>query len=343
MLQTNLTSQPPPGIPAVPPGLPSPLTPSATSSPALVARELPNTTYQMSTQAQALLDDVRARRESLVNMSADSPFPDFDRTLQNLTSGEEGFSGFKFTLDPKLAGKHSEDVALPDVDNEVVELFNPGGFDSYPAFGSPAQQSPLTSFMAPPGLSLPSKSSRLFESPVIGSPSLERQLTSGSTYTGSFNPFAESNDNASISNSARPSSSIGDDSDRRISRFGFARERQNSGLSAASSPLQSADTSLHSEHLGSSTSSYAPWPFQRNHDYGPPPGIPLRTSTPSSLRNSPLASYNAPQASFPAQQSRFQPFDPQPVDVSLKDMLGIGQDRAGDLRGAPSGRTLLFV
>lgn len=340
-LQTDLT--PPPGIPAVPPGLTGPLTSSTASSPAPVIREPSSSLYQISTQAQALLDDVRARRESLTHVNP-SPFPDFDRTLQNITGGDEGFGGFKFNLDPKLAGKDTgENVELPDVDAEVNDLFPGTNLDPYSTFGSPAQQSPLTSFMTPPGLSMAPKSGRSFDSPVIGAPALERQLTSGSSYTGSFNPFGESSDNTGGSSSAKPLSLGGDDLDRRVSRFGFARERQGSGLSVASSPLHSADTSLHSDQLGSSTSSYAPWPFQRTHEYGPPPGLPMRTSTPSSARNSPLVSYATTHTPFMTQQSRFQPFGPQAEDMSLKDLIGIGQERSGPSRGAPSGRTLLFV
>ena len=77
---------------------------------------------------------------------------------------------------------------------------------------------------------------------------------------------------------------------------------------------------------------------------------PTRTGTPGSARGSPLVPYAhaqtippIQQASYPSQPSRFQPFDMNPSEVSLKDMLGIGRDRIHESRNAASGRRLLLV
>lgn len=74
----------------------------------------------MSTQARALLDDVRARRESILVQSNSSPFPDLDRTLQVLTGDDGAFGGFNFNLDPKFVGNEDiNDDPLPDFEDPL--------------------------------------------------------------------------------------------------------------------------------------------------------------------------------------------------------------------------------
>jgi hypothetical protein len=63
----------------------------------------------MSSQVQALLNDVKARRESTIPSIGTSPFPDFDRTLQNLAEVDGKFGSFSFNLDPNLAEAEMED------------------------------------------------------------------------------------------------------------------------------------------------------------------------------------------------------------------------------------------
>ncbi|KAF8515867.1 hypothetical protein JB92DRAFT_3114583 [Gautieria morchelliformis] len=92
-------------VPSAPPGLPAP------------------PTYQLSTQAQELLDDVRARREQVTQPHVPSPFPEFDRTLDSLGGGD--FS-FKWTLDPK--------VTPSDPNAGTLEYV--GSFDPFAASGS---------------------------------------------------------------------------------------------------------------------------------------------------------------------------------------------------------------
>ncbi|KAK0210218.1 hypothetical protein DFS33DRAFT_1291485 [Desarmillaria ectypa] len=229
-----------PGLPAVPPGLsappglPSPARPprAETASPQtpLLAMQ---TSYQMSNAARALLDDVKARREAPPpSVSALSPFPDFDRTLQNLSGGDDGFGGFSFNLDPKLAGDDANEVRLPDLEAEAQTPFVGTYVDAFPAL---RQGAPSGAFMAPPGLQYPHNPSRSIYDPmsVRSSPPIERQSTGGSNYVGSFNPFAEQNEDSSQVHS--PTKSSFDDETRKVSRFGFARGRR--GSTAASSPL----------------------------------------------------------------------------------------------------------
>lgn len=339
----------PPGLPAAPPGLtnaPPPGLPAPSNAPSSspLTRETSNS-YQISTQAQALLDDVMNRRETIVPTAVFSPFPDLDRTLQNLTGGNDGsMGGFNFSLDPKLA---VDDDHFEAQLSDLVAGVNLSGGGSFDPFSSE------TTLAGPPlsGASVMSSHFATGRPPVI-----ER---SASGYVGSFNPFGETSELSSFGTPGMgaPSPVQDDDSSRRVSRFGFARERQGSGMvnsSNASSPLISANTSLSSMSFHDSAfptsagSSHVPWPFQRQHDLAPPALGMSRSGTPASMRSSPLAPYAHVQQSAPmpmhnsgmVHQPRFQPFDSGNDSNSLKEMLGVGhQQRAG---GA-SGRRLLFV
>ncbi|KAF8274237.1 hypothetical protein EI94DRAFT_1794454 [Lactarius quietus] len=218
----------PPGLPAVPPGLPPP---SSRGPPGVPS-------YQMSSQVQALLNDVKARRESALPSMGTSPFPDFDRTLQNLAEVDGKFGGFSFNLDPKLAEAELEDDA-----SELPEAtpFHGSFIDAFPA---------LRTSSNPPGLSFPPTQRPIYD--PHGSP-VPSQASPALSYTGSFNPFAE---NESDPSSALRRSALGDDSSRKMSRFGFARSaRQNGNLSSTSSPLISStplsptESTSHGQHL----------------------------------------------------------------------------------------------
>ncbi|TEB08671.1 hypothetical protein FA13DRAFT_1806999 [Coprinellus micaceus] len=140
---------PPPAVPvpAVPPGL---FAPPGIPSPS---------SYQMSNAARALLDDVKARRESYVPAVAiGAPFPEFDRTLQTL-SGDDG-GGFSFNLDPKLADQADATDVLPELEMEANTPFHGSYTDAFPAL-RPNSQLP-----APPGLGYPRSSSRSIFDPV---------------------------------------------------------------------------------------------------------------------------------------------------------------------------------
>lgn len=345
------TPSAPPGLPAAPPGLVTSQAAapgSASISSTATIRDQSATSYQMSTQARALLDDVTSRRESVNVSLAFSPFPDLDRTLQSLTGGVGDSGGFNFNLDPKLALDDDQiEGTMSAFGTDSNQQLSGISFDPFAAVhqSSYSPSNASSSFGPPPGLTSSSNSSRASYDPAtIKISALDRQPSSSSGYVGLFNPFAESSDAVSQSPIQRPSSTLNDDTARRVSRFGFARERQGSGLSTTSSPMLSADVSLSSMSEGSpsAASATAPWPFQRHHEFGPPPGLPARANTPGS-RNSPLVPYAAPQSSYGHQPSRFQPFDMEPTEASLKDILGIGRERSNSTRASPYGRRLLFV
>ena len=228
---------PTPSIPAIPPGLPA-IPPGLAAPPGLPhpgGRGPPGaTSYQMSSQVQALLNDVKARRESTLPSIGASPFPDFDRTLQNLTEVDGKFGGFSFNLDPKLAETEVEDEA-PQFP-EATSPFHGSFMDAFPA---------LRASSHPPGLNFPHPQRPIYDPHNSPVPS---QASPAPSYTGSFNPFAEGSESDSAAATRRPA--LGDDS-RKMSRFGFARNaRQNGNLSSSSSPLISSTPLSPSESVG---------------------------------------------------------------------------------------------
>ena len=323
----------PPGLPAVPPGLPPP---SSRGPPGVPS-------YQMSSQVQALLNDVKARRESALPSMGTSPFPDFDRTLQNLAEVDGKFGGFSFNLDPKLAEAELEDDAseLP----EATLPFHGSFMDAFPA---------LRTSSNPPGLSFPQTQRPIYD--PHGSP-VPSQASPALSYTGSFNPFAESNE--SDPSSALRRSVLGDDSSRKMSRFGFARSaRQNGNLSSTSSPLISStplsptESTSHGQHLfcpGSTElgSPSSQWSSYQYHTH------PLHSRNVSAA-SSPLV----PQAQAQVQgqiyqhlpsSGRFQPFDQSPgiSEAALREFIQNSREQHQRTNGARNaalvGRRPLFV
>ncbi|KAG6818217.1 hypothetical protein H0H87_000122 [Tephrocybe sp. NHM501043] len=234
----------PPGLPVVPPGLAAPPgipIPSRPSQFDITAPQTPilasQSSYQMSTAARALLDDVTARRESaLPAMTGVSPFPDFDRTLQTLSGGDSG--GFSFNLDPTLAGTDTESLPpLADFEGEASIPFHGSYIDTFPALRSPTTASTVTGFNPPPGLPYPHTNRSAYD--PLGSRSSSAaghdNSTSGPGYVGSFNPFADANEESPETSASLRRALMDDDSGRKVSRFGFARGRQ--GSTSTSSPL----------------------------------------------------------------------------------------------------------
>lgn len=292
----------------------------------------------MSSQVQALLNDVKARRESTIPSIGTSPFPDFDRTLQNLAELDGKFGSFSFNLDPKLA-----EAELVDDTPEFPVATSPfhGSFmDAFPA---------LRTSSHPPGLGFPGSQRPIYD--PHGSP-VPSQASPALSYTGSFNPFAESNE----SDSARRSA-IGDDS-RKMSRFGFARAaRQNGNLSATSSPLISSTPLSPSESIshgqqqlfgqGSGEFSSSQWSSYQH----PPHALQSHnvSATSSPLVPQAQAQVQAVYQHLPS-TNRFQPFD-QNASVSeaaLREFIQNSrreqQQRANAARNAALvGRRLLFA
>lgn len=289
--------------------------------------------YQISTQAQALLEDVKARREATTFSSGPSPFPDFDRMLQLLTASDNGFS---FNLDPKLAGEEDaqdESLALPDFGADPNVPFNGSFMDAFPRLRQ----------AAPPGLGLPP---HLEQASLITSrsPALEQPSTA-SSYTGSFNPFAPD----LTEDPSRQYSSL--DEERKVSRFTFARGRQGSSSASLGSPLHVSASLSHSE-TSSPAAYYSPsealsptghtsphWGYPSrnpNHEY-------LHQS--HSSMSSPLAQYAQAQPQYPSpqqqqQQPRFQPFDNSISEAQLREFINSSRDRAVSMR-PPSGMFII--
>ncbi|KAI0781358.1 hypothetical protein BD413DRAFT_504780 [Trametes elegans] len=332
----------PPGL-AAPPGLPPPssrTTSEAASSPQIPMQPPSSSSYQMSTQAQALMEDIRARRESTIPTVVQSPFPDFDRMLQSLNNDTE-YGGFSFNLDPKLAADVPEDAFnLPDFDVDPTAPYSGGFFDVFPDLRPSGQPAP-NPLMPPPGLSVAPQTQRGVYDPLTGRGALERQST-GSSYTGSFNPFGGDMDEGP-SRKYSPS-----DEERKVSRFGFARGRQGSASSPlhAPSPLSTHDSLSHVAHLNNAAefSNHATqqWPFQaRHHEFA--------QYQSSSAMSSPLAQHiQAAQSPFGQhhqqqhqQHQQMNRFQQQAYDngvsseQQLREFIMSSRDRTNVSRNGP--------
>ena len=323
----------PPGLPDAPPGLPPPTrTPKAdpAAAPSLQAPQISSGSYQMSTAAQALLDDVKARREAVLPSTQVSVFPDFDRTLRMLSESEGGFS---FNLDPKLADADVGAVGEAELGTLEAEARMPfvGGFmDAFPALKPQTQPQPLqvpTIYPHNPGRS-------------IYDPLAMRE-----SYLGSFNPFGEV-EVPSTGSGARNSPSFPDE-ERKVSRFGFARGRQ--GSTAASSPVHvSSPLSASESHQSFYTTSEVPvmssshWNLGGHEEYA---GYP--TSSPLVQRAQSAQPPPQQHMQSQAQPIRFQPFD-SGVTVSeaqLRELIQSSRERSGSMQmhSTTAGRRLLFV
>lgn len=310
----------PPGLPDAPPGLPPPTrTPKAdpTTAPGLQAPQISAGSYQMSTAARALIDDVKARREAVLSSTQVSIFPDFDRTLRML-SGSEG--GFSFNLDPKLADvdvNADGEAVLSALEAEAHVPFAGGFMDAFPALKPQAH--PQTHQVP---TMYPHNPARSIYDPLV--------MREG--YLGSFNPFGEA-EGPSTGNGARSSPSYPDE-ERKVSRFGFARGRQ--GSTAASSPVHvssplSASESHHSFFTASETPamSSSHWNLGGHGEYAgyvtSSPLVPQAQTV-----QSPPQQHVQPQT----QPIRFQPFDTS-VSVSeaqLRELIQSSRERASSMQ-----------
>ncbi|KAF8610286.1 hypothetical protein BDV93DRAFT_550121 [Ceratobasidium sp. AG-I] len=324
---------PPPGLPLPPP--PPGLSPAPQHSmpvPAVSTRPPPSDStpahpqYQMSGAAKALLDDVRARRESAPPVSnQQSPFPDFDRTLSNLTAG--GFS-FSFNMGSNSQGRSdSASAPYPGTLPENASSTLPGRgvsgfFDPFSKSDSPSTLPP------PPGLSAARGASEYEQSP------LALHAEPRATYTGAFNPFA---DGAGMLNRSASYDSEKDAAERTSSRFGFARRQDSSGqissgynASATSSPMRLLDqlpptvSPYHNSEASMSPVPSAQWSYHMNApaEYGHP-GISQTNMNPSPLHRQ---MYAPPGMGHP-----HYPNGMELNAAGLKELLNIG----GNM---PSGR-----
>lgn len=92
-----------PATPSAPPGLTKPLglAPPLTAPP---PSSTPVSNYQPSPSAQAILDDIRSRREAEPEQPQPSPFPDFEYTLSRFSDGDFSFNFLGVRSDDKTTG-----------------------------------------------------------------------------------------------------------------------------------------------------------------------------------------------------------------------------------------------
>lgn len=339
-----ISSSAPPGLSVPPPGLSAPPGILSPSRPPRVETASPQTpllasqsSYQMSTAARALLDDVKARRESALPVTTGmSPFPDLDRTLQTL-SGADG-SGFSFNLDPNLAGDEVDGLnTLTGLETEASAPFHGSYVDAFPALRNPTSVN-SSPFMAPPGLPYPHNPNRSIYDSLSRTPPIlpaEKQSAGGSSYMGSFNPFADVGDEAPASTPSqlrRQYSPLDDDPSRKVSRFGFARGRQGSTAASSplhvSSPLSNSTSEGHSFYNSTDTLPQTPQP-QRSSQGRPDHTYPHSNSN----IGSPHVQYAQTLVYSQQQQSRFQPFEPGVSEAQLRDLIQSSRDRAGSSTG----------
>lgn len=238
--------------PPAPPGLKSershaaaspPATPTQTNGADAASSSVAASTYQPSSGAQALLDDMRSRREAESYQPTKSPFPDFDATLSSFRDGDD----FCFTFEESQIP-----ISIKESGNGAAGLsaFTPFALShtSSSFFGraSPAPPPP-----PPPGIATPSRSTAASPAPP---PGLFGGVNEGGTpgYTGRFDPFAPgvgemttTNDSGNVSSpftaidqmrrtvsdgrAENESRSEGkEDEEARLSRFGFSNKRRES-------------------------------------------------------------------------------------------------------------------
>ncbi|KAF9521077.1 hypothetical protein BS47DRAFT_9406 [Hydnum rufescens UP504] len=315
-----------------------PLSPSSTVADSISSNQTPppglpllsvggQSTYQLSNQAKALMEDVLNRRSSANADAFESPFPDFDRTLSNL--GDGSFS-FNLSVDPKLAAGVQE----ASVDIVPASPMGSGIFDPFSNSGMPLSQFGQLAYPPPGIVPRHTPSSTSFPHSPLSSVAEESKPSRGSlpvnsAYAGSFNPFAESNQSTASQSPVQRTqpSPLDDDPLRRGSRFGFARKESsstnsvNNGLSASanSSPLRYNDTlPLTPLYTPSDVVSPKPqlqqppaWAYQRQQQEYNLNGYE-KPSPRSQFQN-----YNAPQQSF----APFGAAMASDGSINLKDIL----------------------
>ena len=117
----------PPGLIRLPPGL---------NVPPDQRPPMPTRPYHLSKHAQALIDDVRMRREAVMAATTPPPiFPDFDRTLENLVNS----AGFSFSFANVMPPP--PDPGLPTLRTTRKTTFDP--------FASPLDRIPTSSGSSP--------------------------------------------------------------------------------------------------------------------------------------------------------------------------------------------------
>lgn len=285
--------------------------------------------YQMSTQARALLDDVKARREVAPPVAGPAPFPDLERTLQTLSEGGGGqFGGFSFNLDPKLAAEEQDEIfglpPLPEVRPEMDAPFSGSFINAFPALRPPGLPTPNAVMGPPPGLVFNHTSTRPIFDPMASRASPVERQTSGPSYMGSFNPFSEGGEGAQRGLARPMYSPTGDDETPKVSRFGFARGRRGSSNVAPSSTTSPMHAPAALGHLDPGGVSGTPF-----YSSDAPSASPAQLSAPwpfgvgasGSQTNSPQVAHAQAQLTYAPQPTRYQSFDQSLSEAQLRDFI----------------------
>lgn len=252
IINNSTTSTPPPAPPGLTkrasreftqtPPISRPATPPQSMDSMTTEKVSSVPTYQPSSKAQALLDDMRSRREAEAHQPTKSPFPDFDATLSSFRDGDD----FCFTFEESQIPANMKDSSST---NGVMGLsaFTPFALThhdtSYFGRASPTPPPP------PPGIATPTRN--LTDSPAPPPGLFGHAVNESGGYTGRFDPFAPnageviSVEESKVEPFSSPFASIdqlrrtlndekalngtveekeGDDA--RLSRFGFSKRRE---------------------------------------------------------------------------------------------------------------------
>lgn len=327
------------GVSDIPPGLFTPpgLKLPRPSAHVVHAIQPVHSTYQISTAAQALLDDVKSRRENAPTNATANIFPDLDRTLRMISGEDDEFGGFSFNLDPKLAGEGSNsEIALLNPEVDATIPFTGNFMDTFPELRPTQSQKQCQSpslYMAPsPGIPYPQNSScSVFDPFADRATSIDRQPAAASNYVGSFNPFGECNEDSTSQSQGTSTGGLSlPNEDRKMSRFGFARGRQSN--TATSSPVHTVTPlSMNDgqQSFSGETNSLAvpqQWTVDRGYSVSPP-------------------AQHSQAVQPPLQQCRFHPFDNNISvgEAQLREFLHISRERANVIRNSTAGTEILFV
>ncbi|KIO23416.1 hypothetical protein M407DRAFT_9438 [Tulasnella calospora MUT 4182] len=299
--------------------------PPTVSTPAPPSETSVDQPYRLPGNVQALLDDVVTRRETKPQ-TFQSPFPDLDRTLAAL--GNDDYS-FSFNLDPKLIPPKGSGSAIRSGPGRESPT-SYGGFDPFGLTSVASPSLPLSSqspaLPPPPGLGARSQPISSMIGNSFASPDPIRN-----SYTGSFDPFAESA--ARDTPSTAHAHLVEDETARRGSRFGFAQKKASDSRfsSAAASPLVLPDnlpqTPLYasSDLVSPAPSSSQPlpqWTYPTQQDFSLAQGISQLQLQANAVR----AAQQAPPGfgGLP----RFSPFGTSSnTEAALKEMLNIGRNQ----------------
>lgn len=222
------------------PPISRPATPSHSMDTMMAANDGSNSTYQPSSEAQALLDDMRSRREAEAHQPTKSPFPDFDATLSSFRDGDD----FCFTFEESQIPANMKDTSSGVMG---LSAFTPFALNHHDTsfFGRATPTPPPP----PPGIATPTRA--LTDSPAPPPGLFGHAVNESGGYTGRFDPFAPgageviSVEESKAESSLSPFASIdqmrrtlsderglngtveekeGDDA--RLSRFGFSKRRE---------------------------------------------------------------------------------------------------------------------